>query len=330
MANRVLCILFIGFGLVLSVVGLAVTQPLLSSLGLLSGLLVVWFLRDSPWWSHKGLGAAVVIMATVGIVWGEPALRNILPRSTLSAGKASVRLNLPVGSLVDTAPDHIRHAMDANVLLVVETRSMLPFVQPEVNTGSGVVLAKKGTRARIVTNRHVIDPGYVGTWLDVFRGETTITAVFSDGSRRRAQVSWLAEEGLDAAEVRTGVDPVAIPEDAWSPPPMPRVGDRVFVVGNPHDLGWSYTEGVISGIRELQVGSTTVKVFQTQAPVNEGNSGGGLYSSDGRLIGLVSWTRDKSQTEGISFALALGDVLGALAKDKQENPRTTAAGEPDR
>ena len=89
----------------------------------------------------------------------------------------------------------------------------------------------------------------------------------------------------------------------------PRIGERVFAVGNPHELNWSYTEGVVSGIREKKNGPVRLKILQTQAPINVGNSGGGLYTLDGGLIGIVTWTQAKSQAEGIGFAIAFDDFL---------------------
>jgi serine protease Do len=80
-------------------------------------------------------------------------------------------------------------------------------------------------------------------------------------------------------------------------------------VGNPQDLTWSYTEGIISSIRDSGKESPTYKVFQTQTPINQGNSGGGLYRMNGELVGIIAWTKDKSQSEGIGFAIAYEDFL---------------------
>jgi serine protease DegQ len=69
---------------------------------------------------------------------------------------------------------------------------------------------------------------------------------------------------------------------------------------------WSYTEGIISGVRQDAKGVT---YYQTQTPINSGNSGGGLYGEDGTLIGLNTWTQDKSVAEGLNFALATTTIL---------------------
>jgi serine protease Do len=105
-------------------------------------------------------------------------------------------------------------------------------------------------------------------------------------------------------------------------------------------LSWSYNEGVISGIRETVKGPVRLKILQTQTPINQGNSGGGLYSADGTLIGIVTWTKDKAQAEGISFAITYGDFLslynswkrdrGKVAgiQERQSLPRMHSEAEP--
>ena len=50
--------------------------------------------------------------------------------------------------------------------------------------------------------------------------------------------------------------------------------------------------------------SDDLTVIQTTAPINAGNSGGGLYDSDGALIGINTWTEDKQTSEGLGFAIS--------------------------
>ena len=91
-----------------------------------------------------------------------------------------------------------------------------------------------------------------------------------------------------------------------------RVGETVFAIGNPHDLGWTHTQGVISQFRTRTYDSRRIRVIQTQAAINPGNSGGGLYDTEGYCLGINTWTADKSISEGIGFAIAL-DTLSDLA-----------------
>jgi len=88
-----------------------------------------------------------------------------------------------------------------------------------------------------------------------------------------------------------------------------KVGESVFAIGNPHRLGWSHTQGVISQIRNQPIDSRQVRVIQTQASINPGNSGGGLYDREGYLLGINTWTADKRVSEGIGFAITLDTLL---------------------
>jgi S1-C subfamily serine protease len=98
-----------------------------------------------------------------------------------------------------------------------------------------------------------------------------------------------------------------------------RIGQTVFAIGNPHHLGWSQTQGVISQLRSQVFGSRKVRVIQTQAAINPGNSGGGLYDHDGFCIGINTWTGDKRVSEGIGFAIALDTLF-----DLEPPPLATA------
>ena len=66
-------------------------------------------------------------------------------------------------------------------------------------------------------------------------------------------------------------------------------GDGSVAIGNPLGTGFSVTSGIISKTVDLvDVGGVTNRVIRTSAPINNGNSGGGLFNADGKLIGLVS------------------------------------------
>ena len=104
-----------------------------------------------------------------------------------------------------------------------------------------------------------------------------------------------------------------------------RVGERVFAIGNPHHLGWTHTQGVISQFRTRNYDSRRIRVIQTQAAINPGNSGGGLYDEEGYCLGINTWTADKSISEGIGFAVAL-DTLSDLAPPPLAAPAEKTAG----
>jgi S1-C subfamily serine protease len=83
---------------------------------------------------------------------------------------------------------------------------------------------------------------------------------------------------------------------------VPRVGERVYTIGNPSGLAYTVTTGVVSGLRELN-GKPYV---QTDAPINPGNSGGPLINEQGQVIGINSMVM--RGVNGIGFAIPIEAV----------------------
>jgi S1-C subfamily serine protease len=79
-------------------------------------------------------------------------------------------------------------------------------------------------------------------------------------------------------------------------------GERLYTIGNPSGLAYSVTSGIFSGDR----GSGDQRVLQTDAPINQGNSGGPLVTESGRVVGINSQTL--SGTQGIGFAIPIDAV----------------------
>jgi S1-C subfamily serine protease len=259
----------------------------------------------------RGLAISALLIGLADIVLWVFLLGFIVPRSTLMAHKSVDQFTFPSPNILERAPAHIRKALEANVFLVVERKGWPAFISAESFSGSGIILGKHEGQFLILTNRHVVDPSFSTQEPEREDPRNFITAYFHDGSSRKAYVWWTAPHGLDLALVGTGPDPSAIPIPEYKAKRDVEIGDKVFAVGNPHELSWTYTEGAISGVREATKGPLQLRVIQTQAPINQGNSGGGLYSEDGTLIGIVSWTKDKAQAEGISFAIMYEDFLSA-------------------
>ena len=95
-----------------------------------------------------------------------------------------------------------------------------------------------------------------------------------------------------------------------------RVGDRVFVIGAPYGVEHTLTVGHISGRRTSRIVCQQLIPFeflQTDAAINEGNSGGPLFDTNGRLIGIVSGILSKSGgSEGLGFAASINTAKAML------------------
>lgn len=168
----------------------------------------------------------------------------------------------------------------------------------EQSTGSGVVVTTQG---HVVTNYHVVE------------GASDVQVLWQ-GQYLQAEIVGV-DELTDLAVLRVKED-VALPAVRMGNAEDVRVGDWAIVIGNP--LGKQFadtvTVGVVSALNRELEGSSIVKMLQTDAAINSGNSGGGMFNTRGELIGIPSLkfsssgTRGMASIEGIAMAIPM-DVV---------------------
>lgn len=162
--------------------------------------------------------------------------------------------------------------------------------------GSGVIINENGY---IITNNHVIT-GDTGT-------ATSITVRLTNGQSYDAKIIG-ADSDSDIAVLKieaTGLKAATIGKSDSLV-----VGEEVVIIGNPlGTLGGSVTNGIISALdREITVGDETMNLLQTNAAVNPGNSGGGMFNMAGELVGIVNAKYSETDVEGLGFAIPMDDV----------------------
>jgi S1-C subfamily serine protease len=169
--------------------------------------------------------------------------------------------------------------------------------------GSGVVIDEAGD---VLTALHVVD------------GANAIVVIFSDGTESPAQIISQVPES-DIAALRAFDPPARIVPATLGSPSSVRVGDDAIVVGNPFGLTRSLSTGVISGLgRSVQVPNQDRQLtglFQFDAAVNPGSSGGPLLNRDGDVIGIVTGLVNPTGLpafSGIGFAVTIDTAAGAL------------------
>ncbi len=264
----------------------------------------------------KGKWLAVsAILLDIALVFGAPLAAYTVPWNPHRV--TNIEFRDPPEALKDIKDPIIRGAMRANVVVRTTGRSFMGGVM----LGSGVVVEINKQRALILTNRHVIDPKYI-EGNTAAPAEAHIDVVFCGKERVEATVKWYHPAGLDLALLECRPKDLEHPAAAaLKLPASATIGEQVFAVGNPMDLGWTYTQGVVSNIRERVVGSLRIRVYQTQTPINQGNSGGGLYrQADGSLLGINTWTQDKRVSEGLNFAIAVDAAREVLAPLLKKGP----------
>lgn len=154
--------------------------------------------------------------------------------------------------------------------------------------GSGFALGSNC----IVTNAHVIqNPRSVRVWS-------------YDGTERDAQVVGMDEDQDIAVLV---VSNAQFPVLSVADPGDMRTGDDVYAIGAPKSMAYTLTKGVISA-KERQIGRYSY--IQTDAPINEGNSGGPLLNAAGQVIGMN--TLKMNDSEGIGLAIPITRVCDYL------------------
>lgn len=255
----------------------------------------------------KGLVyAAAAVAAASAVILASTAIFAFKGRAT---GRNGAALNLS-----DYLPDKDElAAMDpvkANTLranVVIQARPAVRFSSAML-LSSGIVLKVADNKAFILTNRHAV------TIND--KPAKHIQVLFYNGERSPATIEWMAPAGMDIAVLScqaltlTDVEPARLAE--WLAPQ----GERVFAIGNPLNLCWTYSEGVVCAARSQPTPGGEISVYQTQAPIRLGSSGGGLYDMQGNLLGINTWTEDKFTREGLAFAISSRSILLALTEEK--------------
>ena len=189
---------------------------------------------------------------------------------------------------------------DSVVEIVTEfNNTSLWFQYVTSGAGSGVILSEDGY---VITNNHVIYDDSSASVAD------NITVRLRNGEEYKAEVIG-TDSDSDVAVLKieaTGLTPaVCGNSDSLV------VGEEVVAVGNPlGELGGTVTNGIVSATnREIDMGDVTMNLIQTNAAVNPGNSGGGLFNMNGELIGIVNAKSSGTDIEGLGFAIPVKDAL---------------------
>ena len=253
---------------------------------------------------------------TVGVLSGLASVPTAVTMATTPA--TSPATGMPVSITTDSAVVAVAEsASPAVVTITTESAGQQgfgPFSVPSTGVGSGFVFDPDGL---ILTNNHVID------------GATTndaITVAFQDGTELPARVI-TTDPTHDLAVIKvdtTGIATIQIGDSAAL-----KVSQLVVAIGSP--LG-TFTESVTSGIlsatgRTIQVGSQTSRqaatmtgLLQTDAAINEDNSGGPLLDASGRVIGVNVAVATSAQ--GIGFAVPIDEAAAIMAEARASSATT--------
>ncbi|MGL6043822.1 MAG: trypsin-like peptidase domain-containing protein [Sandaracinobacteroides sp.] len=195
---------------------------------------------------------------------------------TVPTGAGQLNLSFaPVARAVQPAVVNIFTAR-----VVRQRQQMSPFFsvfdgQPRVENslGSGVIVDAGGL---VVTNNHVV------------QGADQIIVALADRREYPARLVF-AEPRLDLALLKIDPKGAAIPAARLGDSDRAQVGDLVLAIGNPFGVGQTVTQGIVSATARTGIGVSDTQFFiQTDAAINQGNSGGALAALSGEVIGINS------------------------------------------
>ncbi len=167
------------------------------------------------------------------------------------------------------------------------------------SSGSGVIIS---------------EDGYIATCAHVVSGASKIYVYLNDGTSYEAEIV-SSDSVSDLAVIK--VDATDLPYAAFADSGSLQIGEKVFAIGNMlGQLSNSCTRGCISGIdRSVSIDGNRMTLLQTDAAVNHGNSGGGLFRlSDGALVGIVNAKSDASNVENLGFAIPSSDAAKVVSE----------------
>ena len=179
-------------------------------------------------------------------------------------------------------------------------------------SGTGFLISEDGY---VLTNYHVIEYAHKYNY--------AVKVMMHDGTAYEATIVGV-EQDNDLAVLKIGAAGLSCAtlgdSDAIA------VGDAAYAVGNPlGELEFTMTSGTISALDRMittDSASPAINMFQVDAAVNSGNSGGPVYNADGEVIGVVTAKYKESGVEGIGFAIPINDA-GAIARDLIKNGYVT-------
>lgn len=194
-----------------------------------------------------------------------------------------------------------------------------------IDIRSSIVRRQQVERTSLGSGVIMTDNGYILTCFHVIQNSESIDVGLHDGRLVSADVVGF-DRITDLAVLKISLDNLAVIPQLEDPDT--RVGDVVLAIGNPYNLGQTITQGIVSRTGRTFIGPTvsaySVDFIQTDAVLNQGNSGGALVDSNGYLVGInnasfksVDGRRQVRDVDGVFFSVpyklarrVMSDIIG--------------------
>lgn len=211
---------------------------------------------------------------------------NIIQSGTVTSSE-----DKPDGKTVYSAKEIYENNVDSVVSIEVRTSYAKGY-------GTGFIISESGY---IVTNYHVVE------------NASKCFVALHDDSVYEAEIICY-EESNDIAVIKIEPDG-NIQSLVYGNSSELSVGDDIYVIGNPlGDLTFTLTNGVVSALNRLiDAGDgININMFQTNAAINSGNSGGPVFDEHGFVVGIASAKYASASIEGLSFCIPIDDVRSMI------------------
>jgi len=256
------------------------------------------------------------VISTGIMLYANPSLKNPITaamekvenKATSTSNNNNSKVGIPYvtsTSSTDLSVAQISKKVGPAVVGVsVKTGSSNPFSgRTSEGMGSGIIINEDGY---ILTNYHVIADAQ------------QVSIILSNGKEVPAKVvNYEAESDVAVVKITEKTQMPAVAELGDSD--KLEAGELAVAIGNPlgREFLGSITVGVISAVNRSLDGENTLKYIQTDAAINEGNSGGALVNSKGQVIGINSAKIKGTGVEGLGFAIPINYIkpkMQALVK----------------
>ena len=285
-------------------------------------------------WLSAICSALMASVVTAGLVGGgayyyiknqQPVVQNLaaqggqtatatLDDSSQTVAEAALLANNTNGKKAMTIPE-IAEQVGPSVVGVINktTVSLQRFYDPftgryysysdpsqdgqtvQQGSGSGIIFQSDGY---IVTNWHVIN------------GATEISVILNTGEEFTAKLVG-SDEKTDLAVLKIDPGSTKLTAATLNSSADVKVGELAVAIGNPmgQEFSGSVTAGIVSAVnRTMTLDNRTYNLIQTDAAINNGNSGGALINQYGEVIGINSVKLSSTDIEGMGFAIAMSEA----------------------
>ncbi len=200
--------------------------------------------------------------------------------------------------------DLVAAVRDSIVYVEVYTRQYYGAEEP-YGAGSGIIISSDGY---IITNAHVVDG------MDRFVIHVTTTDPIEGSGVVDEYEAELVGSDTDTDLAVLKIDAQGLKAAVLGDSDELRLGDDVVAIGNPLGLETSVTKGIVSGLNREQysLSERELSSIQTDASINSGNSGGGLFNMHGEVVGVVNSKLIYNNAEGVGFAITINEAKSVI------------------